>query len=221
MVKITQSNIFDFLEKEPEKKEITIVNLENYEHIPVMEHDEILKEMQELISNGTIKQTDKYFRLSLSYIPHIEKSYDEDNYVVIALAWSDSAVYNYVYENGGYEISTQEYLNYCDSFGAYTKRAWEIFNANPKTTPKDFMEMFKIKEHIRPLIFANGTHEECEKALAVLVDWNRTHIKSLSELQADTKYNFIRINRKKGEIESTRCMNGECIGGILTRENAF
>ena len=32
---------------------------------------------------------------------------------------------------------------------------------------------------------------------------------------------YILFHRKKGEIESTRCMNGECIGVIFASETTF
>ncbi len=216
MKKQLQSNLFDFLEEIKEQEPTTLTYT-----VPTMELSELLTKMQDLIKKDVMKQTDKYFRLSLSYQPHIVKTDYCDNYMVIALAWSDSAVYNEVFENGGNKMSTEEYLNLCDSLGAYTKVAWQNYHDDKTITPSKIMEKFKIKEHIRPISFATGSKEDCEDALKILIEWNTHHIKPLSELHANTEYNFIRIHRRKGEIESTRCMNGECIGGILTRENAF
>lgn len=210
----TQTNIFDFLNN---INQLTTIN----HPIPTMELDTLLSKMKELIDKGVMKQTNKYFRLCLSYKPHIVKADNSDSYMVIALAWSDSAVYNDVYENNGHRMSTEEYLNACDSFGAYTKRAWEIYFEDNSIKPSNFMELFKIKEHLRPISFASGSKEDCEDAFTILVDWNTHHIKPLSELQEDNQFNSIREHKRKGEIESTRCMKGECIGGILTRENAF
>lgn len=204
----TQTNLFDFLDN-------------TYQSTSIMELDTLLSKMKELINKGVMKQTNKYFRLCLSYKPHIVKADYCDTYMVMALAWSDSAIYNDVYENNGHSLSTEEYLNTCDSLGAYTKRAWEIYFENNSIKPSDFMELFKIKEHLRPIGFANGSKEDCEEALNILIDWNTHYIKPTSELQEDSQFNFIREHKRKGEIESTRCMRGECIGGILTRENAF
>ena len=224
----TQLNLFDFLEQEQiiqttksiKPQDIKLINID-YSHIPTMGIDVLLEQMKNLIEKGVMKQTDKYFRLSLSYEPHIIQNEFDESYSVIALAWSDSAIYNYVFENGGRELSSEDYLNTCDSFGAYTKRAWQILHDDKNTTPKDFMEIFKIKEHIRPISFANGSKEDCETALHILIDWNKNHITSITELQSETKFNFIRISRRKGEIERTRCMNGECIGSYLMSENAY
>lgn len=229
-----QSNLFDFLEDqtveapEPlkeakisiEPKEIKISTLD-YSDVPETNIEDLLSQMQGLIKSGVIKQTDKYFRLWLGYRPNVIKASFNDTYNVMAIAWSDSAIYYDIFNNGGEQMSTEDYLNACDVAGAYTKRAWQHFNDNKNITPANIIEFFKIKEHIRAVIFANGTKEECEKAAQVLIEWNRNHIKSLEELHADKRYDFIRIHRRKGEIESTRCMNGECIGGIMTREVAF
>lgn len=185
-----------------------------------MQLDVLLEQMKELIDKKVLQRTDKYFNLELSYEPNIIKLDNSDVFHLLALAWSDSAVYNNVFENDNWK-DTEEYLNICDSLGAYTKKAWELLHSNKNLTPKDFMEKFKIKEHIRPMIFATGSIEDCERALNILVEWNLNHIKPLTELQEDSKYDFIKVSRKKGEIESTRCMNGECIGGIMTRETAF
>ncbi|MCG3684453.1 hypothetical protein L5F43_03840 [Aliarcobacter butzleri] len=209
-----QTNIFDFIE------DVKLVNID-YSNIPNIEIDELLSQIQDLINKKVLERTDKYFRLCLSFKPYVIKSEFSETYMLMALAWSDSAIYNYIFENGGNKLSTEKYLNICDSNGAYTKRAWEVFNEDRSLTPKDLMKKFDIKGHIRPISYANGSKEDCERALNVLIEWNINHIKSLSELQADNKYNFIRIHRRKGEIESTRCMNGECIGGIMTREVAF
>jgi len=222
-MKNKQKNLFNFQDEDTtktnktksEKKVIKI----DYSEVPTMDLENLLEQMQVLITNGIIKQTDKYFRLELSFKPYVTKL-EDSLFVVIALAWSDSAVYNFVFENEIWK-TTEEYLNICDSKGAYTKRAWSLFNEDRSIAPNDFMELFKIKEHLRPMIFATGTKEECENAFNILVEWNRNHIKPLSQLQDNPIFNFIKISRRKGEIESTRCMNGECIGGILTRENAF
>ena len=94
--------------------------------------------------------------------------------------------------------------------------------SNKSITPNGLIEQFKIEEHVAFVEYAKGSKEECELALHLLVDWNRNHISSLAEMQADTSLDFIRIKRKKGEIESTKCMNGECVAQIiLSRENAF
>ncbi len=212
-----QTNIFDFLNEEIQTQNIEVPTIE----VPSIHLEELLERMKALIEKGIIKQTDKYFRLSFSILPIVENSAYTEEFILTCLAWSDSAVYNDVYENGGKCLKTDEYLNRCDSLGAYTKVAWGVFYENKNITPSFLMEKFNIKEHIRPMIFATGTKEDCEEALKVLVEWNKFYIKPLSELHADSRFNFIRISRRKGEIESTRCMNGECIGGILTRENAF
>jgi len=225
-----QSSLFDFLEptvevSEPIKKEepkaIKVSSLD-YSDVEKMELEDLLVQIKDLIQTGVIKQTDKYFRLWLGYRPNIVKApLDDDSYNVMAIAWSDSAIYYDVFNNGGEVMSTEEYLNACDAAGAYTKRAWQHYYDDKSTTPANIMEFFKIKEHIRAVAFANGSKEECERAAQVLIEWNRNHIKSLEELHADKSYDFIRIHRRKGEIESTRCMNGECIGGIMTREVAY
>jgi len=220
-MKNSKLNLFNFQEKIiAEEKQNNIPKLIDYSNIPTMELNSLLEQMQELINSGVLKQTDKYFRLELSFEPYVSKSESDELYMLIALAWSDSAVYNLVFENENWN-TTEEYLNLCDSKGAYTKRAWSLFNENRNITPEYFMETFRIKEHLRPMIFATGTKEECERAFNILIDWNKNHIKPSSQLQENPIFNFIKISRKKGEIESTRCMNGECIGGIMTRENAF
>lgn len=212
-----QTNIFDFLNEEIQIQNIEVPTIE----VPSIHLEELLERMKALIEKGIIKQTDKYFRLSFSILPIVENSAYTEEFILTCLAWSDSAVYNDVYENNNHSLSTEEYLNACDSLGAYTKRAWEIYFENNSIKPSDFMELFKIKEHLRPIGFANGSKEDCEEALNILIDWNTHYIKPTSELQEDSQFNFIREHKRKGEIESTRCMRGECIGGILTRENAF
>lgn len=229
-----QSSIFDFLEplaEVPKPANRTIIKKEipqkaklstlDYSDVPSVALNELLSQMQDLIKSGVIKQTDKYFRLWLGYRPNVVKAPLDDSYNVMAIAWSDSAIYYDIFNNGGEVMSTEEYLNACDAAGAYTKRAWQFYYDDKSVTPAKIIEFFKIKEHIRAVSFANGTKEECEKAAQILIEWNKNHIKSLEELHADKSYDFIRIHRRKGEIESTRCMNGECIGGIMTRETAY
>jgi predicted transcriptional regulator len=87
-----QTNIFDFL-----NEEIQIQNIE----VPNIQIDKLLERMKSLIEKGIIKQTDKYFRLSFSIQPTVEKSAYTDEFILVCLAWSDSAVYNDVYEKGG------------------------------------------------------------------------------------------------------------------------
>lgn len=231
-----QSNIFDFLNEdieESKKDEVIINNLEtngntklsslDYSDIPEVNLNVLLEEMQELIKKGIISQSDKYYRLWLGYRPNVVKSLANDSYNIMAIAWSDSAIYYDVFNNkDGINMTTENYLNTCSLMGAYTKAAWEFYNSDKQNiTPSNIMERFKINEHIRAVIFGSGTKEDCERAANMLIEWNRNHIKDLKELHADKIYDFIRIHRRKGEIESTRCMNGECIGGILIRETAF
>ena len=231
MTRHTQSNIFDFIPEPamiqtPSQKNSTpknhSFNLPNYEDSPIVERTELLKNMQELIKKGVLIQSDKYLRLWLYRKPFAEKDMVQDFYHVRAIALSDSALFLQVYLNGGQEMNTEEYLNACDALGAYTKNAWARYFNDKSITPSDLIEQFKIEEHVAFVEYAKGTKEECELALHLLIEWNRNHISSLAEMQADTSLDFIRIKRKKGEIESTKCMNGDCIAQIiLSRENAF
>lgn len=231
MTRHTQSNIFDFISesamiKTPSKSENVFKSLSfdlpDYKDFIYLERTELLKKMQELIKEGVLIQSDKYLRLWLYRKPFVEKDMMQDFYRVRAIALSDSALFLQVYLNGGQEMNTEKYLNACDALGAYTKSAWARYFNDKSITPSVLIEQFKIEEHVAFVEYAKGTKEECELALHLLIEWNRSHISSLAEMQADTSLDFIRIKRKKGEIESTKCMNGDCIAQIiLSRENAF
>lgn len=226
----TQSNIFDFLPNQVVNECSTVCGIPqnslaimpDYSSFSPIDRNELLLKMERLIKSGVLNQSDKYLRLWLYKKPFVEKHPLQDLYRVCAVTWSDSAIFMQVYLNGGQNMSTEEFLNKCDVLGAYTKSSWTRYFADKSITPSALMDMFKIEEHVLYVERAKGTKEECELALHLLIDWNINHIASLSEMQADTSLDFIRIKRKKGEIESTKCMNGECIGQIiLTRENAF
>ena len=84
MKKQFQSNLFDFLEEIKEQETPTLTY-----SVPTMELSELLTKMQDLIKKDVMKQTDKYFRLSLSYQPHIVKTDYCDKNMVIALDCSN------------------------------------------------------------------------------------------------------------------------------------
>ncbi|AHJ13092.1 hypothetical protein [Sulfurospirillum multivorans] len=225
----TQTDIFDFLPQSSTmvipssvKKVETSLSLPDYSDIPFIERLDLLSQMQALIKSGTLIQSDKYLRLWLNRKPFVEKDLLQDLYRVRAVTWSDSALFLQIYLTGGRDMSTEEFLNRCDALGAYTKSSWARYFEDKSITPSILMDLFKIEEHVAYVECAKGTKEECELALHLLIDWNRNHIASLAEMQADSSLDFIRIKRKKGEIESTKCMNGECVAQIiLSRENAF
>lgn len=191
-------------------------------NVPTMTYDQTVNRISELIKSGNIKRSDKYFRWCLTYEPFIQTvkfSGDVDGlsgeYEVRAVAWSDSAVYLDVFNNGGEHIPIDEFLNRCDAAGAYTKSAWMLTHDKPHMTPSDLIEFYRIRQHIKPYPVGFGTYQECEEIINVLLEWNRNHIPSDEELIADKALDFMRVQRKKGELERTRCMNGECIGSYL------
>lgn len=223
----TIPNLFDYedIEQTP-SNEIKIEKLTEIEYSDVLEftHDEVLDKIKALLDEGIIKQTDKYFRFILGVRPEVKKAslpYAHNEYILLATYWSDSAVYLDVFNHGQNDMTTREFLNTCSELGAYTKMAWEYYGNNSSCTPEQIIEKYRIREHVKHVIVANGSKEDCERAHDVLIEWNRNHIKSLEELQKDKKYDFIRVTRKKGEITHTKCMDGECIGGVLTREVAW
>lgn len=188
-------------------------------------YTKVTDDLRRLIKEGIIQPSDKYLRLWRGASPVAYKnpqgSIVKGEWRVDAIYWSDSAVFYEIYNNGGKDMDTVDYLNACDAAGAYTKTAWGRYAVDKSVTPKDIMESFRINEHIRPSYLATGTKEECDEAIKVVLEWNCYHIKSLNEMLQDKKLNFIRVNRKKGEIESTRCMNGDCIGVIFAKETSF
>lgn len=230
----TQSNIFDFIPPSatitmPTLQEKRIVqplaplyNLPDYSSFSSIARNDLLANMQILIKSGVLVQSDKYLHLWLYRCPIVEKDIFENFYRVRAVTWSDSALFLQVYLQGGKEMSTEEFLNKCNELGAYTKTSWARYFDDKSITPSHLIELFKIKEHVAMVELAKGTKEECELALHILIEWNRNYITSLAEMQKDTNLDFMRIKRKKGEIESTKCMNGECVAQIiLSRENSF
>lgn len=225
-----QSDIYDFFSQSSTitmpsivRKVETSLFMPDYSDFPFMERSDLLSQMQVLIKSGTLIQSDKYLHLWLNRKPFVEKDLLKDLYRVRAVTWSDSALFLQVYlNNGGQNMSTEEFLNKCDALGAYTKSSWSRYFEDKSITPSILMDLFKIEEHVAYVEYAKGTKEECESALHLLIDWNRNHITNLTEMQADNSLDFIRIKRKKGEIESTKCMNGECVTQIiLSRENSF
>lgn len=199
----------------------------DWSKVPTMQHDQILSELKELINAEKLKQTDKYFRLSLSYEPIIKQYSEVSNifpyhFHIHATHWSDSAIYLDVFNDGGAEMKSEDFLNRCDQLGAYTKTCWKLLYEDQSLTPEYFIDHFHIRDRIKPTyIGAADSIEECKHIIEVLIEWNRNHIKPIEEMVEDKTYNFIRITRKKGEIESTKCMNGECIGVIFAREMNF
>lgn len=195
------------------------------EEIPSCSREVVLDQMRTIIKAGILKQSDKYHRLREGFIPIIcandPKSIIQGKYRVDAYHWSDSAVFYDVYINGGETMPVVYFLNRCGELGAYTKAAWGCFAHDQTITPQYLIERYKIKEHVKPTFIASGTYEECIEAIKTVVEWNRAHIGTLEEMVEDKDLNFIRIHRKKGEIESTRCMNGECIGVIFASETTF
>lgn len=210
-----------------EEKKDKIVQLQERD-IPNLSREEVLEKLKILIKAGVIKQSDKYLRLRAGFVPSLcqNKSYglSQGEYRADAYYWSDSAVYYDVYHNGGSEMSVVDFLNACSERGAVTKTAWGDYTHNKLLTPRYFMEKYRIEEHVKPMFLASGTYDECVEAIKVVCEWNRHHIGPLSEMIEDKELNFIRISRKKGEIESTRCMNGDCLGVIfmsVAAENAY
>lgn len=116
---------------------------------------------------------------------------------------------------------SDKYLRLHLGFPVYIKEQDLEFLKEHGTHQLYVIEIFKIEPHVRERIIINSSKENCERAYKALICWNRDYIKPLEELQADNDLNFIREKKRKGEITSTRCMNGECIGGILTRETAY
>lgn len=196
--------------------------------IPTLSREEILEKLRVLIKAGVLKQSDKYLRLRDGFIPTLSKntSYglSQGEYRVDAYYWSDSAVYYDVYLNGGSEMSVVDFLNACSERGAVTKTAWGDYAHDKSLLPSYFIERYRIEEHVRLMFLASGTYDECVESIKAVYEWNRNHIGPLSEMIEDKELNFIRINRKKGEIESTRCMNGDCLGVMfmsVSAENSY
>lgn len=217
-------------QKPTPKIELPKFNTIDMSSVPVMSYEETIARISELIKSGNIKRSDKYFRWSLTYEPFIQKKtfnggFDgcDGEYEVRAVSWSDSSVFLDVFNNGGEHLPANEFLNLCDAAGAYTKTAWGLIYSRPDFTPFDLILFYRIRECIKPYIVGYGTYQECEEIINVLLEWNRNHIRPDEELLADNALNFMRVQRKKGEIERTRCMNGECIGSYLipTSENSF
>ena len=195
------------------------------EEIPRCSREEVLERMKILINAGILKQSDKYHRLREGFIPTIQlndpNSIVQGEYRVDAFHWSDSAVFYDVYNNGGAELTVIDFLNRCGELGAYTKIAWGYFAHNQTIAPSSLLERYKIKEHVKTAFIASGTYNECLDVIRAVVEWNRAHIGPLEEMIGDKDLNFIRIHRRKGEIESTKCMNGDCIGVIFASETTY
>jgi len=196
--------------------------------IPDLSKEEVLEKLKLLIKAGVLKQSDKYLRLRAGFIPTLRrnKSYglSQGDYRADAYYWSDSAVYYDVYHNGGSEMSVVDFLNACSERGAVTKTAWGDYAHDKSLLPSYFIERYRIEEHVRLMFLASGTYDECVEAIKAVYEWNRHHIGTLAEMIEDKELNFIRINRKKGEIESTRCMNGDCLGVMfmsVSAENSY
>jgi len=202
------------------KKQTFRPQLLSYPDVVNIPYEIVLQQLSELISNEIIPRSDKFLKLHLNYLPVIEKV--ENGYILLATYWSDSAVYLDIFKNGGELLNTKDFLNACDEAGAYTKMAWEKYQEDMSTTPKDIIKHYRIVEHVRTKILASGTHEECLRAYQTLVVWNRDYMEPLHTLEENKELKFIKISRKKGQIERTKCMDGECVGGIMiSRENAF
>ncbi|MDO9304601.1 MAG: hypothetical protein Q7T77_04690 [Sulfuricurvum sp.] len=218
-----------FIETIPQPKPKVTIQLTtaDFSKVPQMSYQVVLDKMKEMIQKGVLKQSDLYHRIFLSYQPIISINSNPDvrlipgEYRVDFVHWSDSAVYLDIYNNGGKDLPTDEFLNLCDAAGAYTKRAWMSYADNPKITPTYLMEFFNIQSRVRPAYIGSGTKQECENLINIIVEWNRNHIRSLQDMTSDNTLNFIRIHRRKGEIETTKCMNGDCIGVIFARETNF
>lgn len=195
------------------------------EEIPRYSREIVLEQMRILIKTGILKQSDKYHRLREGFIPTIRSndpnSIIQGEYRVDAYHWSDSAVFYDVYTNGGEAMTVFDFLNRCGELGAYTKTAWGCFAHDQTIMPQYLIEKYRIKEHVKPSFLASGTYEECVRAIKTIVEWNRAHIGSIDEMVEDKGLNFIILHRRKGEIESTKCMNGDCIGVIFARETNY
>lgn len=210
----------------PKPKPKSVLTAADFSKVPELDRETVLSKLKEFIEKGILKQSDKYHRIFLAYQPIItlnkHNSYPTTGeYRLEVVHWSDSAVFLDVFNNGGKEMQTYDFLNLCADSGAYTKRAWELLRDRPGTTPSDVMEFFAIESRVKYMYKGGGTKLECEELSDVLIEWNRNHILPIEELMADTSLNFIREHRRKGEIESTKCMNGECIGVIFSREMNF
>lgn len=151
----TQTDIFDFLPRSSTmvipssvKKVETSLSLPNYSDFPFIERSDLLSQMQALIKSGTLIQSDKYLRLWLNRKPFVEKDLLQDLYRVRAVTWSDSALFLQVYLSGGQDMSTEEFLNRCDTLGAYTKSSWARYFEDKSITPSALMDLFKIEEHV-------------------------------------------------------------------------
>lgn len=187
--------------------------------------EDILARMKTYIENKILNKTEVHYRMFLRRKHRLSPdSYIKNKFDLIFTPWSSSACYLEVYEDYGDQISTKDYLNEVERRGAQTVRVWEAFVNNPELKPLDIINKFMVRENIRDLIYANGTKEECDEIAELIIQWNlhclptydMTTIEKIPELEFMRK-----SNPKKGELTSTRCMNGECIGGILTRETAF
>lgn len=188
--------------------------------------EEILARMKHYIECGVLNKTEVHYKMFLKHKHRISPNRtNQHEFNLIFMPWNSSACYYDVFMEYGDAISTNDYLNMVESKGSYTQRVWEELKNNPSLKPSEIIEKFLIKENMRELIYASGSEQECNEIAQLIIAWN-IHVLPQYEneeaLNRDTELEFLRKSKpKKGELTSTRCMNGECIGGILTRETAF
>lgn len=185
--------------------------------------DDLLERMKHYIDTKVLFKTETHYKMFMKREPRIVPSWDKKQFDLIFTPWSSSSCFLHVFEEYGDEISSKTFLNEIEKLGGYTASVWPVIQ-DKNIKPSNLIEMFRIHEGIRSLIYATGSKEVCEEVAKLIIDWNLNYLHTFEMPELEDKLSFMRKSKpKKGEIERTRCMDGECIGTYLlgTRETSF
>lgn len=222
-----QSSIFDFIND----------NIITSTAKSTPDYKELLQKIQNYIASDILKKSDKYFRLWLKYgyEPSIELNPNgnaagaKEEYNLLCYPFSDSVVFQSVHRM--YPHSKPfVFLQECKKHGAYTAVAEQFYKDSiddfyqngTEITVEDILEKFHIDTHVRRIIYATGTYEECLDIQNALVAWNRQYIQTLEAMQQDKELNFMRATKlKSSDKKSYSPYNEITQRSFLTNEAAF